>query len=428
LLLGCIADDFTGASDLANTLAKSGLATIQFSGVPAAEAPADCEAGVVALKTRSIAADEAVGLSLSALDWLSRQGCRQHFFKYCSTFDSTPRGNIGPVGEALAEKLGARGVVACPAFPTVGRTVYQGHLFVGGKLLSESGMEKHPLNPMTDADLVRWLALQCRHPVGQVPWPTVAAGPAAIRAALAASATRGEWLAIVDAIEDKDLLAIGAAVEGAPLLTGGSGVALGLADNFRKAGLASGRGSAFAPVAGPAAVIAGSCSGATLGQVERYRAGHPAQALDIDALMAGEAPKAALEFMLANLAAAPLCYSSASAAEVQKVHARHGRERVAETVESFFGRLAAGLIDAGVARLVVAGGETSGAVVTALGLASFAIGPEIDPGVPALSTMSGATMSGATMRQGKLALALKSGNFGGPDFFERALVVLEKGA
>ncbi len=417
MLLGCIADDFTGASDLANTLAKSGLGTIQFIGVPSSAAPADCEAGVVALKTRSIAADRAVGLSLSALDWLGRQGCRQYFFKYCSTFDSTPEGNIGPVSEALAERLGSRGVVVCPAFPTVGRTVYQGHLFVGGKLLSESGMEKHPLNPMTDSDLVRWLALQCRHPVGQVAWPTVASGPAAIRAALAASAERGEWLVVVDAIEDRDLLAIGAAVEGAPLLTGGSGVALGLAGNFRKRGLASDRGRAFRPVGGPAAVIAGSCSGATLGQVERYRAAHPALALDIDALMAGQTP-AALAFMLANLPAAPLCYSSASAVEVQKHHGKYGRERVAQAVEKFFGRLARELADAGVRRLVVAGGETAGAVVSALALASFAIGPEIDPGVPALSAM----------RRGELALALKSGNFGGPDFFEKALSVLEKGA
>jgi uncharacterized protein YgbK (DUF1537 family) len=418
MLLGCIADDFTGASDLANTLAKSGLRTIQFIGVPAAAALADCEAGVVALKTRSIAADQAVAVSLSALEWLRQQGCRQYFFKYCSTFDSTPRGKIGPVGEALAEALGARGVVVCPAFPTVGRTVYQGHLFVGAKLLSESGMEKHPLNPMTDPDLARWLKLQCRHPVGQVAWPTVAAGPVAIRAALAASATRGEWLTVVDAIEDRDLLAIGAAVEGAPLLTGGSGVAVGLAGNFRKAGLAPGLAPAFRPVAGPAAVIAGSCSGATLNQVDRYRASHPALALDIDALMAGQTPTAALEFMLANLPAGPMCYSSASAAEVQKAHLRHGREQVAEAVESFFGRLATSLADAGVARLVVAGGETAGAVVTALGLASLAIGPEIDPGVPALSAM----------RKGNLALALKSGNFGGPDFFERALAVLEQGA
>jgi uncharacterized protein YgbK (DUF1537 family) len=416
MLIGCIADDFTGASDLANTLAKSGLRTIQFIGVPGEAAPADCEAGVVALKSRSIAADRAVALSLAALEWLKAQGCRQYLFKYCSTFDSTPRGNIGSVGEALAERLGAKGVVVCPAFPTTGRTVYRGHLFVGDKLLSESGMEKHPLNPMTDANLVRWLVPQCRQPVGLISWPTVAAGPVALRVALEASALRGEVLSVVDAIEDRDLLTIGAAVDGAPLLTGGSGVALGLADNFRRLGLVAGRGLAFEPVAGPAAVIAGSCSGATLGQVRRYGAAHPSLALDIDSLMAGETtPKAALDYMLGNLPAAPLCYSSASPEEVKAVHDRHGREQVAEAVEGFFGRLATGLVDAGVRRLVVAGGETSGAVVTALGLSAFAIGPEIDPGVPALSSK----------RRGALTLALKSGNFGSPNFFEKALAVLE---
>jgi len=419
MLIGCIADDFTGASDLANTLAKSGLRTIQFIGVPGEAAPADCEAGVAALKSRSIAADRAVALSLAALDWLQAQGCRQYLFKYCSTFDSTAQGNIGPVGEALAERLGAKGVVVCPAFPTTGRTVYRGHLFVGDKLLSESGMEKHPLNPMTDANLARWLARQCRKPVGQVSWPIVAAGPAALRAALGASAGRGEVLTVVDALEDRDLLAIGAAVDGAPLLTGGSGVALGLADNFRRQGLVAGCGLAFKPIEGPAAVIAGSCSGATLGQVRRYGAAHPSLALDIDRLMAGKTtPKAALDYMLGNLPAAPLCYSSASPEEVQAVHDRHGRELVAAAVEGFFGRLALGLVEAGVKRLVVAGGETSGAVVTALGLSAFAVGPEIDPGVPALSTS----------RQGALALALKSGNFGAPDFFEKALGVLQGAA
>src|ERR671929_2196702 len=200
MLLGIIADDFTGASDIANTLAKGGLSTVQFLGLPTKPAPETCEAGVVALKSRSIPAADAVALSLEALEWLRAQGCRQFVFKYCSTFDSTPEGNIGPVGEALARTLGVKGVLACPAFPTAGRTVYQGHLFVGDRLLNESGLENHPLNPMTDPDLRRWLARQSKEPVGLVPWPIVRQGGTALRRAFDDAAERGERLVIVDAI------------------------------------------------------------------------------------------------------------------------------------------------------------------------------------------------------------------------------------
>jgi uncharacterized protein YgbK (DUF1537 family) len=250
-----------------------------------------------------------------------------------------------------------------------------------------------------------------------VAWPTVAQGAAAIRAALAASAAKGEWLTVVDAIEDRDLLALGEALDGAVLLTGGSGNALGLAANFAKAGRLEKRGSAFRPHGGPAAVLAGSCSGATLGQVAAFKAGHPALAVEVEGLMAGEITvPGALDFMRVNLPKTPLCYSSAPPEAVQRAHQRHGRIEVAERVENFFGDLARGLADLGIGRLVVAGGETSGAVVTALGLRAFDIGPEIDPGVPALSTPEGA-----------LAIALKSGNFGGPDFFAKALAVLENG-
>src|ERR671929_4212 len=216
MLLGIIADDFTGASDIANTLAKGGLSTVQFLGLPTKPAPETCEAGVVALKSRSIPAADAVALSLEALEWLRAQGCRQFVFKYCSTFDSTPEGNIGPVGEALARTLGVKGVLACPAFPTAGRTVYQGHLFVGDRLLNESGLENHPLNPMTDPDLRRWLRLQTRTPVGHVPFDTVVRGAAT---------------------PSKYPRPAGAAGAGARLITGGSGVARGLPDNFRRAGL-----------------------------------------------------------------------------------------------------------------------------------------------------------------------------------------------
>src|SRR3712207_945526 len=199
MLLGVGGDDFTGSSDIANTLAKAGMRTVQYAGVPTALAGGDVEAGVVALKTRSIAPPDAVAQSLAALDWLAAQGCRQFVFKYCSTFDSTPHGNIGPVADALADRLGASPVIVCPAFPATGRTLYQGHLFVGDRLLSESGMERHPITPMTDPDIRRWLALQARSALGHVPWQTASAGPEALRAALDAEGEAGRRLVVVDA-------------------------------------------------------------------------------------------------------------------------------------------------------------------------------------------------------------------------------------
>jgi 3-dehydrotetronate 4-kinase len=416
MLLGCIADDFTGASDVANTLAKGGLSAVQYLGLPDTPGDADCEAGVVSLKSRSIPAEDAIDLSLSTLRWLQGQGCRQFLFKYCSTFDSTPGGNIGPVGEALARELGVFGVPACPAFPGTARTVYQGHLFVGGQLLNESGMENHPLNPMTDADIRRWLTRQCTDPVGFVPWTAVRDGAAAIRRGLDAAAARGERLAIVDAITDEDLIAIGQACANAPLLTGGSGIALGLPGNFIWRKLASGRGSTFSGVSGPEAILAGSCSRATLQQIAVHKREHPAFELDVGAVISGAVTaEAAVCFVRERKGHAPLVYSSAAPDQVRGAQERYGREAVAARLEALFADTAQRLVAGGLRRLVVAGGETSGAVVAALGLKALAIGPEIDPGVPALASREGPP----------LALALKSGNFGAPDFFAKALGVLE---
>jgi uncharacterized protein YgbK (DUF1537 family) len=417
MLLGVIADDFTGASDIANTLAKGlpgagGLRTAQYLGVPEAAASPEIEAGVIALKSRSIPAAEAVEISLRALHWLKAQGCRQFVFKYCSTFDSTPAGNIGPVGEALAHALGVKGVIACPAFPAVGRTVYQGHLFVHDRLLSESGLQHHPLNPMTDPDIRRWLQRQSAAPVGVVPWPVVSDGPDALRAALDAAAGRGETLVIVDALTEDDLVTIGHACRDIPLLTGGSGIALGLPSNFLDEGLASGGAAGFGGVAGPEAILAGSCSGATRGQVESHAASHPAFAIDVDRVMAGGLAAGALvDFVRAHEGEAPLVYSSGAPEQVAALQAKYGRERVAAALDELFAATARALVASGVRRLVVAGGETSGAVVSALDLGALRIGPEIDPGVPVLVS------EGAQ----PLALALKSGNFGAPDFFAKAL-------
>jgi uncharacterized protein YgbK (DUF1537 family) len=422
MLLGVIADDFTGASDIANTLARGhggtgGLATTQFLGIPRERASADCEAGVVALKSRSIPAPLAVAQSLAALEWLQAQGCRQFIFKYCSTFDSTPAGNIGPVGEALANALDAAGVVACPAFPAAGRTVFQGHLFVGDRLLSETSMRTHPLNPMTDSDLRRWLRLPTAGEVGLVPHAVVSRGGDAIREALAASAAKDERLAIVDAVSEADLLAIAAASVDARLITGGSGIALGLPANFIRQGLARGTPARLPKVEGLEAILAGSCSARTLEQIEAHRAGHAVMAIDPQAVLDKRVtPRDAVAFVLANPGRAPLVYSSAPAEAVGIAQQRHGREAVAHAIEQFFAEAARGVVDAGVTRLVVAGGETSGAVVTALGLSQVAIGPEIAAGVPILFTGGGKP----------LVLALKSGNFGQPDFFTRALAMMAR--
>ncbi|MGE3875353.1 MAG: 3-oxo-tetronate kinase [Parvibaculaceae bacterium] len=424
MLLGVIADDFTGASDIANTLAKGaagspGMAVTQYFGNPAKDAEPGCEAGVISLKSRSITAKEAVDLSLAALGWLLRQGCAQIVFKYCSTFDSTPRGNIGPVGEALADALAVKGVVACPAFPATGRTLYQGHLFVNDRLLDESGLENHPLNPMTDADLRRWLGRQSQSPVGLVPWALVRKGEAAIKAALAAAAGRGDKLVIVDALTEDDLIAIGKACAEARLITGGSGIAMGLPANFANAGKLTPGNRSWHGVRGPEAVLAGSCSAATRRQVEHHAAHHPAFAIDAEAVIAGKlAPQAIVAFMRENTGRQPLAYSSSSPDVVGAIQARHGREEAARALESFFEKTARALIESGVRRLVVAGGETSGAAVSGLALDAVTIGPEIDPGVPALRTLG----------DDKVALALKSGNFGAEDFFAKALRLLEAGA
>ncbi|MBX3540989.1 MAG: four-carbon acid sugar kinase family protein [Chelatococcus sp.] len=414
MLLGAIADDFTGASDLANTLARNGMATTLFVGVPDGHV-APAEAGVVALKTRSIAPAEAVRQSLDALAWLQRQGAGQILFKYCSTFDSTPEGNIGPVAEALSAALGAGVAVVCPVFPATGRTLYQGHLFVGDRLLNESGMEKHPLTPMTDPDIRRWLRRQTKGEVGLVPYAVVRQGGEAIRAALA-EIDKSAKLAVVDAVTDDDLKAIGAAIADARLITGGSGIAVGLPDNFRKAGKLGTGDVAYSGIVSPGVALSGSCSRASLAQLARHLEGHPGFALRPDAVMAGEVTVAAArDFVLAHANDAPIVYSSAEPEAVKAAQARFGREAVAGAIESFFGALAAELVAAGVTRIAVGGGETSGAVVAALALQQLAIGPEIDPGVPALAGKA---------EEKPIRLALKSGNFGAPDFYAKALAIM----
>lgn len=275
MLLGCIGDDFTGSSDLANTLAKQGMRCVQYTGVPQSAADPGVDAGVVALKSRSISAADAVKQSLDALRWLQAQGCSQFFFKYCSTFDSTPEGNIGPVADALADALDAHQVIVCPAFPGTGRSIYQGHLFVNDVLLNESGLQNHPLNPMTDADIRRWLALQTQHKVGHVDIVAVMGGSHSISKRLKDCEERGERLIVVDALRDDDLFDIGAAAADLPLITGGSGIALGLPNNFRNAGHTLGSGGNWRGQDGKCIALSGSCSVATRAQVAHHAASHP---------------------------------------------------------------------------------------------------------------------------------------------------------
>jgi uncharacterized protein YgbK (DUF1537 family) len=413
LLLGCIADDFTGATDLANTLVKGGMSAVQVIGVPDGPLP-EADAVIIALKTRTAPVADAVGQSLAACDALTAAGAKQLFWKYCSTFDSTDEGNIGPVGDALLKRLGSGFAIACPAFPTNGRTIYLGHLFVGGALLNESGMENHPLTPMTDPNLVRVLSRQAEGGVGLVPFNTVEQGAGAIRQAMTRLVESGRRWAIVDAVTDEHLMAIGEAVAPHALVTGGSGVAMGLPENFRRAGLLPARPDADALPAmhGFSAVVAGSCSRATLGQIGVARDHVPV--LELDALATPDAAAMAaqaLAWVDGKLQASRPVVIAASATpeKVAALQAKLGRDAAGALVEDAVATIAAGLVERGVGRLVVAGGETSGAVVQRLGVTSLRIGPEIDPGVP----WTYANPTG-------LHLALKSGNFGARDFFLKA--------
>lgn len=418
MLIGAIADDLTGATDLALMLSKGGMRTVLTVGgtLP----PPAADAVVMALKSRTIPADQAVGQSLRAAEALLSGGAQQLFFKYCSTFDSTPAGNIGPVASALRAFIEAPIAIACPAFPAAGRTVFRGHLFIGDALLSESPMRDHPLTPMHDSNLVRVLQAQTADRVGLIPYETVARGPAAVREALAAQAEGGVQLVIVDAIVDDDLRTIGEAVAGMRLVTGGSGIALGLPDALRAAGrLAPAAPVRMAPPKGRRVVLAGSCSTATRRQV-RYAsdAGMPSLQVDPQAVAEGRQRAEDIVKWIVSLPAntTSIVYSSVDPETVAATQQRLGLERSSSLVEEVLAGAAKGAHAHGFTQFVVAGGETSGAVAAALGVTALAIGPEIDPGVPWTTSID---------LDPKVALAFKSGNFGADDLFVRAWSVLQ---
>jgi uncharacterized protein YgbK (DUF1537 family) len=413
LLLGCIADDFTGATDLANNLVRAGMRVVQTIGVPR-EPVGGVDAVVVALKSRTIPAAEAVSQSLEALRWLQSQGCRQFYFKVCSTFDSTAEGNIGPVAEALLEALGAPFCCVTPAFPENGRTVFKGHLFVGDVLLSDSGMRNHPLTPMTDANLVRVMQAQSRGRVGLIDHSVVRCGAAPIHARIQQLQAEGYRFAIVDAIADQDLMHLGRALADAPLMVAGSGVAIGLPQNH---GLSTSREAAALPVSqGARAIVSGSCSVATNKQVADFiQKGLPALAVDPLQIAAGRnIVDEALAWARPRLGTDPvLVYSSAPPESVKAVQQQLGVGDAGAMVERALAAIAKGLVEAGVGELIVAGGETSGAAVQALGVEQMRIGPQIDPGVPWCH--ANATACGKNVH-----VALKSGNFGSTDFFTKS--------
>ncbi|NEI10409.1 four-carbon acid sugar kinase family protein [Rhizobium leguminosarum] len=423
ILLGSIADDYTGASDLANTLTKNGLRTVQTVGIPdPALALPDVDAVVVSLKIRSVPASDAVAAAASAERWLRQRGAAHVLYKICSTFDSTDAGNIGPVTEALSEAAGGGGVLVTPAFPETGRTVYLGHLFVGGQPLNESPLKDHPLNPMHDANLVRVLTRQSRNAVGLVDLTTIAAGPGAVKARLDAFRTAGITAVIADAIFERDLETLGEVALETPVSTGASGLGLGLARALVRSGRISSGGAtttdAIRPVGGLSAIVAGSCSKATLHQLDIAERSMPVLRLDPERLLAGpDEIAAAISWAGDRISAGPVVIAASAAPEtVSRLQSLYGREASGHAIETATSIIATELVERGVRRLVVAGGETSGAAVDRLAIPAFLIGPEIAPGVPVLRTVGNA--------QGDMLLALKSGNFGGEDFFTAALAMM----
>ena len=417
LLLGCIADDFTGATDLANNLVRAGMRVVQTIGVPNAPLSAEVDAVVVALKSRTIAPQDAIDQSLQALQWLQGQGAQQIYFKYCSTFDSTAQGNIGPVTEALMQALQTDFTIATPAFPDNGRTVFKGYLFVGDVLLNESGMQHHPLTPMTDANLVRVMQAQCTSKVGLLTHKTIAQGATAISQEITNLKQQGVRIAIVDAVSNDDLMRLGPALKGMPLVTAGSGVAIGLPQNF---GLSpTPQASVLPKASGLQAVVSGSCSQATNRQVAHFIAsGRPAFLIDPLHLQGSweDLVQEALAWAEGHLASGPvLVYSTATPESVQAVQSQLGVEAAGHQVEQALAAIARGLLQQGVHQLVLAGGETSGACVQALAIEQLQIGPQIDPGVP---------WCHAHTPMGGVHITLKSGNFGTDDFFTKAFSFL----
>ncbi len=419
ITLGCIADDFTGATDLANMLVKGGLKTIQLLGNPSKEdVVPSVDAVIIALKTRTIPVEEAIEQSLQALNWLKNAGAKQFFFKYCSTFDSTDEGNIGPVIDALMEALETQFTIACPAFPETERTIFKGHLFVGDKLLSDSPMKDHPLTPMTDSNLVSILSRQTSQKVGLVEYKDILAGPYAIRKAFDQLQKEDVAIAVTDVLNDEHLYFLGEAVKDFKLITGGSGIALGLPSQFKSRNnhQEETRAHSLPKVLGKELVLSGSCSEMTLAQVDEFSKKYSTLKLNpIELAENNSALANAVDWVIQAKGEEPiLVYASAPPDAVKQAQKKLGRDLASSTVENALAKIALAAVQDGFRRIVVAGGETAGAVMSNLGIKGIMIGEQIDPGVP--TTVS--------IGDPSIGLVLKSGNFGSADFFEKAFKVM----
>ena len=421
MILGIIGDDFTGSSDIANNLKKSGMQVSMFAGVPSFKNKAsltNADAAVIALKTRTIPINEAVSESLKALEWLKNAGCSQFIFKYCSTFDSTKEGNIGPVTDAIMEELNVDFTIACPSFPDAGRTVFYGHMFVNGKPLNESGMEKHPLTPMIDHNLVRWLDHQTKHSVGLIDYKTINNGSQSVKEKVNKLKIEGCKYAIVDTTNNEDFDIICNGVKDLQFLTGGSGIALGLPKIYKKEGLLSDEDFQIPENTTNAVSLSGSCSSATLSHIEVYKKDNPSYFISADEVMNNEnLIEDVIKWIRNNETLSPLIYSSADPKIVKEKQTQYGQEVLANKIESIFEKLSNKLLNHTFGIFISAGGETSGAVVNGLGLQEFKIGKEIAHGVPAL-------WSPNSNGNKPVSVTLKSGNFGQADFFKKALDIL----
>ncbi|MGF1813724.1 3-oxo-tetronate kinase [Vibrio splendidus] len=413
MLLGVIADDFTGATDIAGFLVENGMRTVQLNGIPTGEFDTSADAVVISLKSRSCLVDEAVTDSVIALNWLQSQGCQQFYFKYCSTFDSTAEGNIGPVTDALLAELGESFTIVCPALPVNGRTVYNGHLFVFGELLSDSGMRNHPVTPMTDSSVVRMMDAQSEGVSGLVNFQTIEQGSDAVTVRFNELKAQGSRYAVVDAFNAEHLVTLGQAAKSMKLITGGSGLAAGIAKNWTEHLVdQSDAKHAGSPVKGPTVVFSGSCSVMTNQQVAVYKQLAPHFAIDVKACLTNDQyANEVFDWVMTNSQGdfAPLVYATADAAELKAIQEEYGAHASSHAVEQFFSQLAIKLQQHGVKNFIVAGGETSGVVTQSLTVKGFHIGPQIAPGVPWVKSV-----------EGELSLALKSGNFGDENFFAKA--------
>ena len=421
--LGIIGDDFTGSSDIANNLKKSGMQVSMYAGVPnllpEEIKKEQTDAAVIALKTRTIPIEDAIRESLEALSWLKGCGCEQFIFKYCSTFDSTKEGNIGPVTDAIMEELNTDFTIACPSFPDAGRTVYFGHMFVNGKPLNESGMENHPLTPMTDHNLVRWLGHQTKNNVGLIDFETISKGENSVKEKIRNLKTDGYKYAIIDTNKNDDFDIICNAVKNLPFLTGGSGIALGLPKIYKDKGLLSVSNFQIPKNNSNAIILSGSCSVTTINQINIYKENNPSFYISPDEVINDkDLIEKVLSWIKDNETQSPLVYSSSDIKAVSEKQKQYGQELLANKIEKFFELLSKRLVKDNFGTFISAGGETSGAVIKGLGIQELKIGKEISHGVPEL-------WSPESNGNKPVSVTLKSGNFGQDDFFARALKALK---